>query len=553
MEISAQKLQRRQRRGLRGRLALLGLLLLMQGCGREGGDAGPALEPATGTVRLLLGAEPSSLNPLQATDEYAAFILRHVAEGLLGYDADNRLAPALAERWEMEANVVRFHLRRDLVWEDGSALDARDFVYAWRELLQPENAAPYASLLFLLENARAIARGEMPVESLGVSAPDPWLLEARCSEPCGHFAALSAHMSLLPLPRAFHAAHREHYGADAGMLLANGPFRLVRWVHGAEILLEKNPRYRDAAAIRLSRIQIPYMTTDTQAQLNLLLDGRVALVNVSGESLPRVLPERLGLRQFSTGYIEFLGFNFRPGRLTANRSLRRAIRAAIDADELVNSIVRLPGARVTDSMYPSVLGGLNGRFIDEYPLRGAARGEVEARTLLEQARAELASEPLPVLYLLVSDEPVSVKLAEYLQARLAAVLGLELRIDRQSFKQRLQKMNEGEYDLVLANWSPDFDDPITFGELFASWSPFNRGRYASAEYDAAVRQAQQQLDRASRMRSMSRLQELVLRDVPILPLYENSRIYVQHPGLQGVVRSPFGGDPDLRHAWIEAR
>ena len=130
------------------------------------------------------------------------------------------------------------------------------------------------------------------------------------------------------------------------------------------------------------------------------------------------------------------------------------------------------------------------------------------------------------------------------------MLGLDVRLDRQIFKQRIQKMNSGDYDMVLANWGPDFDDPITFGELFASWNLINRGRFSSAEYDRLVRIAQGAGDPAARFAAMNGLQILVRDEVPVIPLYENARLYVQHPRLRGVVRAPFGGDPILRYAWL---
>ena len=109
-------------------------------------------------------------------------------------------------------------------------------------------------------------------------------------------------MTLLPLRTDFHAAQGGRHAADAGRLLANGPFRLTRWVHGAQLVLEKNPRYWNAGAIRLQRIEVPYMTTDAQAELNLFLDGRIAMANIAPDSVRQVLLERQRLRRFADGY-----------------------------------------------------------------------------------------------------------------------------------------------------------------------------------------------------------------------------------------------------------
>jgi oligopeptide transport system substrate-binding protein len=512
-------------------------------------DEGVDIE--AGTVRLLIAAEPGTLNSLRATDGQASFLLRLLGEGLLHYDAAGKLQPAIALRWEMNGASARFWLRKDARWEDGTPITAADFVHAWREVLRPQTAAPYAPLLYPIRHAREIARGELPVERLAVTAAADDILDIEFAEPCAWFPALTAHMTLLPLPAHFHPAQDDRYAADAATLLSSGAYRLTQWVHGAQLVLERNPHYRDAAAVRIRRIELPYITSDTQSELNLFLDGRIALANVSGDSVNRVLPLRLQLRQFRTGSVEFLGFNFREGRVTRNAALRRALQAAIDPAIIVNRVVRLPAARATDSLFPSVLRGRAAPFVEEFPLAPPPRGVAVARAALQQAMREFGVKRIPPLYLLASDESTSQKTAEYLQSRLAETLGLDVRIDRQIFKQRLRKMDNGEYDMALANWSPDFDDPITFGDLFASWNPFNRGRYANADYDRWVRFAQTSTDQPARLAAMDRLQQLVLSDPPIIPLYENARIYLQHPRLHGVVRAPFGGDPDLRFAWLE--
>jgi oligopeptide transport system substrate-binding protein len=426
-------------------------------------------------------------------------------------------------------------------------------VHAWRELVRPANAAPYASLLYPVRNARAIAAGELPVESLGVAAPEDHRLEVAFAEPCAWFPALTAAVTLLPQQPAFRAAQGERYAADAGRVLANGPFRLARWVHGAELLLERNPRYWNADSVRIARIEIPYMTTDAQAELNLFLDRRIALANVAPESVRRVLLARLQLRRFADGYVHFLGFNFREGRVTRNLALRRAVQAALDPGEIVNRVLRMPGLRPAESLFPSVLGGSERAFIAEFPLAPPPRGEARARGELAAALAELGVGEPPPLHLLTGEAPTALRIGEYVQARLAEVLGIRVRLDRQITKQRLQQMDRGEFDIALQNWGPDFDDPVSFAELLASWNPINRGHYRSDDYDRWVRVVQRTELRSGRLAAVDALQRLVRDDVPLIPVYENARLYVQHPALAGVVRAPFSGDPDLRGAWIDAR
>jgi oligopeptide transport system substrate-binding protein len=515
------------------------------------GHADAAVDAAAGVLRLALASEPASLNSLRATDQVSFFILSHLHDGLLQYDAQNRLAPALAERWQVSESGATFWLRRDARWEDGSPLTAHDFVHAWRELVRPGSASPYASMLYPIANARAIVAGQAEPATLGVTAPEDYRLEVAFDEPCAWFPALTAFMTLLPVPREFHLAQGERYAADAGRLLSSGPYRLTRWVHGAELVLEKNPRYWNADAIRIERIEIPYITTDSHAELNLFLDRRIAVANISADSLRQVLNARLRLRQFGDGYVHFLSFNFRDGRLTRNQALRRAIQAVIDPVELRDKVLRLPGARAAESLYPSVLHGAHRAFIEEYPLEAPQRGDAAGRRELARAAGELGIASWPSLHLLTGETSSALRIGEYLQARLQQSLGLELRIDRQITKQRLQQMNRGEFDLALQNWGPDFDDPVSFAELLGSANAINRGQYASREYDRWLRLAQGSAVQGVRLEALDHMQRLVQSDAALIPLYENARLYVQDPRLRGVVRAPFFGDPNLRHAWLQ--
>jgi oligopeptide transport system substrate-binding protein len=114
-------------------------------------------------------------------------------------------------------------------------------------------------------------------------------------------------------------------------------------------------------------------------------------------------------------------------------------------------------------------------------------------------------------------------------------------------------MTRGDFDIALAGWGPDYDDVMTFADLMASWNENNRGRYISARYDQGVRAAMAEADPKRRMEIIATLQQVIADEIPIIPLYENAEIYIQHPQLNGVSRSIFGGDPSYRYAWLEQR
>ena len=533
-----------------GGVAALGALLWALAQWNEGG-AGDAVDAATGTVTLALSEEPPQLDSTRGTDSVSFRILGHVMEGLLRYNADNELVGGMAQSWEIGDLAATFRLRPDARWSDGTPVTAHDFVFSWRKVVDPTNASQYAFILYGIENAEAINRGELPVDALGAIAVDDRTLEVRLARPVPYFDKLTAFATYNPINEAFYHATDGRYGADAHELLYNGPFVIASWVHGASIRLEKNPDYWDAQRIKLRTIDHAYITPDANATLNLFKDGKVALAGLNAENLDDALQQRWKINRFADGSVYFIEFNHRPERLTHNYHLRKAMQAVNDPAELVYKVIKLPGNLPGESLFPVWLKGAQSYFRQEYPMPRHTPDEAEGRRHLALALAELGLATLPPLVMLTGDSPVANKLSEYYQNVFKQKLGIDVKIDRQIFKQRLAKMTSGEFDLVMAGWGPDYDDAMTFADLFASWNENNRGRYENAALDEAVDIARSSTDATVRMAAMAEVQRILHDDAVILVNYERGSVYVADPRVKGLVRRTVGTDPDYTNAWID--
>lgn len=523
---------------------LLALLLVL-----AGQTWGAAVNAAKQSITLSLATEPPTLDSTLATDQIGSFLLAHLMEGLTQYGPDGSLEPAIAQRWEVRADGATFWLRPDAQWSDGKTVTAQDFVYAWQRAVNPETASQYAFILFPIANAEAINQGKQPVASLGVRAVNDYQLEVRFEQPCPYFAKLTAFMTYYPVRRDVVEQWGRAYAADADKMMFNGPFILSRWVHGAHLELIKNKRYWNAAAIKLERISMPYITSDPGTHYNLYKDNRIALSPLDSSTLQDAIARGYQTHLFEFGTLYFLEPNMRPGRPTSNLALRRAIQHVLKPSLLVHKVLGLPGIKPAYSLFPSTMRASNGIFSEQYPPPEIDYNLKKAQAYLAKARQELGE--IPPLTLLVGDSPRAVNEAEFYQYVLKQALGLETRLDQQTFKQRIAKMQQGDFDIAAAGWGPDFDDPITFGDLFASWNENNRGRYSDSRYDHWVRTAQRSLDPAERLHAFDKMQHLIAEQVVIIPTYENVGLYVQHPKLSGVRRSIFGGDPNFRYAWVE--
>jgi oligopeptide transport system substrate-binding protein len=536
-------------------VSVIGIVLLMLGLSWASGLAGGSrvskgIDAATGTVTLALADEPPQLDSTRSTDTISSMVLGHVTEGLIRNGEGGELAPGVAERWEITDAGATFWLRADARWSDGKPVTAHDFVFAWRKAVDPKTASEYATILFAIKNAEAINKGRAPISSLGVQALGDNVLRVELVRPVPYFAKLMVFSTFRPIREDFFNATAGRYGADADMLLYNGPFTITRWVHGAQLRMEKNPYYWDKDRVKVKVLDFAYFSSDPNALINLYKDGKIAVAGLNQENLNEALVKRWPINRFQRGSVFYMEFNHRKDRPTTNLHLRRAIQLVIDPDEVVYRVIKLPGNLPGRSLFPVWLDGNQGKFREEYPATQVLPNAVEARRQLALAKKELGLETLPPLTLLSDDGALGDKMTEYFQETLRRELGLTLRIDKQIFKQRLAKMSAGDFDLVLGGWNPDYPDPLTFADLFASWNSNNRGRYNNPRLDQLVAVAQTSTDVQTRMDTFGEIQRILIEDPPMVPIYEPGVVYVVDPRLQGVVRRVAGFDPDYTNVSI---
>jgi oligopeptide transport system substrate-binding protein len=295
---------------------------------------------------------------------------------------------------------------------------------------------------------------------------------------------------------------------------------------------------------------VGYITEDVNAKLNMFKDGQITDTHLEAPMLGSAMEQRWHIDRFMDGSMFYVGFNFREGCFGANANFRKALQLAYDPVEFVYKAMKEPSWLPGASLFPVYIKGVNGLFREEYPAPVHQPNAEEARRHLELARQELGLDAWPPIVLLADDTPAGTTTSEYLQAAFKRNLGLDLRIDKQIFKQRLAKSLAGEYDILISGWSPDYFDALTFGDLFASWNLNNRGRYASEEYDALVAIAQSSLDPRERMDAFGRMQEIIYEDAVMLPLYERGRSFVVNPRLEGFKRRALAPEVDYNYARI---
>jgi oligopeptide transport system substrate-binding protein len=497
-----------------------------------------------GTITLSLMTEPPTLDASVVTDVTSGVILSLTNEGLVSLGRRGEIIPGMAERWEQNGLDVTFYLREAL-WSDGKAVTAQDFEYAFKRVVDPTTGGAGSTFFaYIIENGEAILRGEKSIDSLGATAISDRAFKIRLSRPAPYYLAILTNPQWRPLRQDFVEAQKGRYGADAANLLSNGPFILTDWIHSASLNLQRNPTYWDRANIHLNNIDFGYITSDTRSLLNLYKSNELAALRLNEEILKDTLSSGIRVQKAPTNCLSWIMLNMKPDRITSHKKVRQAIRYAIDRDRYGNTIVGLPGTRVVSSIFTSRLQGVSGSFQSEFPAQEIEYNLKKGRALIAEVKAELGIDELPPIVMLIN-ETRQIE-AEFVQSQLINGLGLDVRVDKQTFKQSLVKFRNGDFDIARSGFcGGTLRDPVFFAGIFTSDSAFNDMTFNHQRYDELMNITHYSTDQSERMQAFNEMQKILYDEVPIIPTIESSWVYIQDSALRGMKRFP---NTDYSHA-----
>ena len=152
---------------------------------------------------------------------------------------------------------------------------------------------------------------------------------------------------------------------------------------------------------------------------------------------------------------------------------------------------------------------------------------------------------------LTGNNDVAAKESQFYQEQLKVNLGLDVVLEPVTFQIRLQRTTAKDYDIVLAGWGPDYNDPMTFLDLWLSTSGQNNSGWASPAYDALIAAAKVEADPAKRMDTLQQAEAMLMDELPIVPTFYRLRNAVVKPHVKGVVVRAMSPDVDFRFADIQ--
>ncbi len=506
------------------RLLILFLsLTLLWGCHKKGSITSRPLVVAN-------SAEPASLDLHIVTGQPELRVVGAIFEGLVLRGLHGtEVRPGAARTWEisMDGKFYTFHLR-PLTWSNGQPLTARDFLRSWRRFINPSTASEYSSLLKIIRNGTLVREKTLPVDSLGVFAPDDSTFQVALENPVAFFLDLCAFEPFFPVPIDTIDKYQEKW-TDPAHITSNGPFLLKSWQRNVALEVVKNPSYWDAANVHQERI-IFKPVEDQLTGYNMFLAKEVDWIfSIPPSKLEaaKKMPEFFNPTLFGTYFYIINCKN--PGY--DSKELRKALSYAINRKKIVARVQKDIYRPATSFVPPTA----------SYPELGLELYDpAKAKECLAKSGYG-PGKPPPHLQILFNTAESHRDNAEVVRQMWKENLGLDAEVVNYEWKVYLQNTKNLDYPSVArASWIGDFPDPISFLELYTSDNANNRTGYANPVYDEGIKASWKISDPKQRLDKLRECEKILMEDMPIIPIYYYALTELRSPAIQNAIPNSLG-------------
>jgi oligopeptide transport system substrate-binding protein len=545
-------------------ISMIGFLILtlaFSACGNRSAGSASGSQPQERPQKIIFALQnvPDGLDPGITNNSFAAPFLFNLFEGLITYDKDNNIIPALAESWTIsdDGTVYTFQLRQGLKWSDGSPLTAQDFVYSYFRILDPKLAAQYSVMFtdFIKgaeEYFNSSASGGASAASrdqVGISAPDDNTLILTLKGPTPFFLGILGMWTFSPVKQAVVDQDPDRWTLAANTFVSNGPFKVSEIRLGESVTAVKNEYYWDAANVRLEEIVFRYILEPATA-LTALEAGEIDGLRFPPASETARLKSQSDAFQsvpsFATTYY-LINRNVKP---FDDIRVRKALSMAIDREDIISNVMQSSDTPAFGLVSPGYV--VNGRdFKDGRPNYGlSATADVEgARRLLAEAGYP-DGQGFPTIQLSYYTDRAVRSVVEALQQMWNKNLNINVEISTQEWAVYYEAVQSMDYQIGAMGWGGDYLHPMTFLTTMTSNNPTNFTSYSNPRYDALVAEAQTEIDPVKAVAIMQEAEDMAMEDVGILPLYHRSIVFMMAPHVKDYYMTPLA-NLYFRSAYVE--
>jgi oligopeptide transport system substrate-binding protein len=560
--------------------ALLALLVTMfSGCGKTA-------SPITASV----GSEPASIDPAINQSVDGSTYLVHAFEGLTKTDKNLKIVPGIAKSWTTSTDGLTwtFTLRDDAKWSDGKPVVASDFVYAWQRAVDPVTASAYAYQLYYIQNATEVntqfvgkdgkpakakvdAAGKFVMDAkgnyiadvngkyvsvkkdstpfvlsdLGIVAVDSHTLKVTLAAPCAYFTQITAFPTLFPVRKDIIAAHPTDWATNPKTYVGDGPYTLTEWKHNSKMVFTKSKYYYDSKDIIANEVDFLLMADDN-ATLAAFKNGKLLVVeNAPAAEIP-ALKKSGDLQIYGNLATYYYAFNVNVKPFD-NVKVRMALTLAVDRQYICDQVTKggqLPAGAfvpidVSDATAGKDFRATGGNYYDP-TTAGNAANLTKAKQLLADAGYPDGKGFPPVEFKYNTESTTHKLIAEQIVSDWKKNLGITITLASEDFPTLITDRNNGNFQIARDGWNGDYNDPMTFLDIYTSTSGNNDSHWKNTQYDALITDAKKNGDQAVRMTDMHKAEDILMAQVPGIPIYYYTDPVLVSKKITGFVNSPLG-------------
>ncbi|MBQ6020134.1 MAG: BMP family ABC transporter substrate-binding protein [Clostridia bacterium] len=558
-------------------------------------------DPAQEELNVCLGPGPESFDPARSATTESATVLGHLFSGLTKWDVDESgklvIMPDAAE--ELPEGVVNedgtvtytYQIRDGLKWSDGAPVTAQDFVFAWNRAADPALEADYSYLFEIVDGWNAVQAGEEDAK-LNVFAPDEKTLVVTIVSDVPYWNELPANPIFYPMRED--VVSRDGWATDPEKLVTDGAYTLAECSED-KIVLEKNDGRYDADSVTMPRINF-LLSEDAFALQKSFSEGELQFVDEITES-PSQMREKFGdaFRTVGVSGTYYALWNVNDDILpegsglageeaeNARAEIRRAVNLLIDRGYLANEV--LQGGQVAASSFVAMgmtdadgsefyrNAGHNDGFTGYYDVSREAQDGNRAAALETLKKYYGFDEEskrftdFPEIEYVYNDAPGHALIAETIRTYLERS-GIPVKLRGMDWPTLRELVGSGEFAVARSGWIADYNDPITFLDMWISGSGNNdaglgQGDHAevkcysldltpfgidikvengtwSETYDVLISEIKRCGDNETRYRMMHLAEDMLMETGCIIPIYYYTDTFLLDPAVEGFCVNPFG-------------
>lgn len=523
--------------------------------GSAAGSTAGGVNTAGFTVQY--GSNPETLDPALNSAIDGANTIITIFEPLLLINENNEVVGGQAESWETSEDGLTwtFTMRDGLKWSDGTDLNAKDFEYSFKRMVDPNTAAPYAETCLGMIDGFEEAAGFPDADGNPTAEPNPDALNVKASDdgktltivlsyPCSYFDKMAAFATMSPVQQATVEANGDAWCTSPDTFVSNGPYMITDWTPSERIVLTKNPNYVggwDSSKIVSDTITL-LLLEDSSASYAAYNSGEAQLIkDVPTDEIPSLTKAEDG----GDFYVDtilgtyYVSLNLQRDAFK-DAKVRKALALSIDRDYVANTIMQGTYSAADSIVGPGIVDE-SGYFHDNgnapYISADYEANLAEAKKLLEEAGYP-NGEGYPTIEYSTNDAGYHVPLAEYLQQAWGD-LGITLTINKMEWSSFTPARRAGEYDVARNGWVMDYNDPSNMLDLFCSGNGNNDGKYSNPDFDAAI-DASRVADSAEHFAQLHKAEDILMEDMGCLPIAYYNDYWLQSSSLKGTWHSPYG-------------